>query len=87
MKLELKIYGALCATEFFVINGIEADSRDFGEDEFLPDGEYGCENRNFYPRPHTESVLKKYGITVPEYNFVADQLSAGLSFGPCGLCS
>lgn len=45
MKLELKIYSALCETEIFTVNGINATYEDFGEkyDHDTENAEdYGC---------------------------------------------
>lgn len=87
MKLELEIYGSLCSTSTFRINGIDAESSDFGDQGDNSRGEdYGCGNMQFEPKDATPEVLAKYGITVPEYNLVAGQLESGLSFGSCGWC-
>ena len=90
MKLSLEFYGALCATSEFVINGIEADSEDFGEQYDANPGSaeaYGCGNMVFEPiLPHSR-VLKKYNISVDEYTLVAERLKEGLSFGCCGWCA
>lgn len=90
MKLELEIYGSLCATQEFRINGIDADKDDFGEhydagSNYADD--YSCGNRVFEGKLATEEILSKYNISVSEYNLVVNQLQVGLSFGNCGLCS
>lgn len=89
MKLEVKVFSVLCALEVFRINGIEADSDDFGE---LYDAspqtaeEYGCGNKVFESRMPTSDILKKYNIDVDEYSKICDKLEGLLSFGRCGWC-
>ena len=90
MEYTIKVYHALCETQEFTINGIRADSSDFGEhyDHDQENAEdYCCGNMRFDPKPHTEEILKKYGITPEEYTEIADKLSEELSFGCCGWCS
>lgn len=87
--VELEIFGALCATKAFKINGVEASSDDFGnqEDEDRENAEdYGCVNMQFTRKPPEEGVLRRYGITVGEYEDIAEQLEEKLSFGCCGWC-
>ena len=89
MNYTIKVYKALCSAETFKINGQDADTDDFGESEDqdrdnAPD--YGCGNKVFTAKPATSAVLKKYKITVDEYNTIADELSLKLSFGRCGWC-
>jgi hypothetical protein len=89
MKLELEIYSHLCSTKVFVINGINADSEDFGDhrDDSPDTAEpYSCGNMCFSRNPSSKKVLKKYGITQEEYDEIADKLAEGLSFGSCGWC-
>ena len=89
MKLELEIYSSLCAASKFIINGICAESSDFGyqgdQDDDSP--EYHCGDMQFEGKRATQDVLDKYGISISEYNFIVGQLEAGLSFGSCGSCS
>lgn len=90
MKLDLEFAHSLCYTPTFIINGIEADYDDFGEKyDRSPETaeDYCCGDMQFTRIPPTEDVLKKYGITGPEYELIAGQLEAGLSFGSCGWCS
>jgi hypothetical protein len=90
MKLELEFGSAFCYTPVFIINDIKADSDDFGEKyDRAPDDaeEYCCGNMLFTRVLAKPEVLQKYKITVPEYELVAGQLEAGLSFGSCGWCS
>lgn len=89
MKLELEFGTTECYTPTFEINGIRADSDDFGEkyDRAPEDAEdYACGDMQFTRVPATPEVLAKYGITGPEYELIAGQLEAGLSFGSCGWC-
>ena len=89
MKLELEIFDYLCSTAVFKINGVDADSTDFGEQQDrdsdnAPD--YGCGDMQFTRIDSTPEVLAKYNITGPEYELVAGQLDA-LSSGSCGYCA
>ncbi len=89
MTLELKIYSCLCATEVFNVNGIKADTDDFGSsyDESPEDAEdYGCGNRVFEAKHPDDDILKKYGINNDEYSEIAVRLTDSLSFGSCGWC-
>jgi hypothetical protein len=89
MKLELEIYGSLCSTSVFIINGIEAYEGDFGDKyDDDPDGaeDYACGNMQFYPSCPTEKILTKYKINTSEYMEIASRLEEGLSFGSCGWC-
>jgi len=89
MKLELEFGTAMCYTPTFRINGIRADSGDFGEqgDRAPEEAEdYACGDMQFTRSPATPEVLAKYGITGPEYELVAGHLEVGLSFGSCGWC-
>lgn len=89
MELKLEIYGALCATSEFKINGIAADSDDFGE-QYDHDREnaedYACGDMRFERKASTADVLDKYKITEEEYQAIAEKLEDGLSFGCCGGC-
>jgi len=89
MKHHLKVFGCLCATEEFSINGIDADSSDFGEgDDISPETAkpYACGNRQFQPKMPTQEILDKYSITLSEYAEIASELQDRLSFGSCGWC-
>lgn len=89
MKLELEIYGCLCSTKIFRINGIEADTDDFGEkydDDPSDAPEYGCGNMQFHPYSPDPQVMKKYHINTQEWDEICDKLADGLSFGYCGWC-
>jgi hypothetical protein len=89
VKLDLKIFSALCSTKRFTINGISADSSDFGSqtDEDPENAEdYGCGDMRFRSTVASNAVLEKYNITADEYKEVCEKLEEGLSFGSCGWC-
>lgn len=89
MKLDLTFGGSFCYTPNFVINGVAADSGDFGTQGDVAPGDaedYACGNMKFERIPATPEVLTKYNISGPEYELVASQLEVGLSFGACGWC-
>ena len=89
MDLKLEIYGCLCATSIFTINGVDADYDDFG-DKYDHDTEsaedYGCGDMQFDGKQSTPEILAKYSITQSEYDEVVSELSEKLSFGRCGWC-
>lgn len=90
MKLELEFASAFCYTPTFTINGIRADDADFGEQfDRSPETaeDYSCGDMQFTRVPATPEILEKYDITWAEYELIAGQLEAGLSFGRCGWCS
>lgn len=89
MKLELEFGTAYCYTSTFIINGSDADHKDFGEQfDRSPETaeDYACGDMQFTRIPATPEVLEKYGITEVEYNLIAGLLEEGLSFGCCGWC-
>ena len=89
MEVKIKPFKYLCDTEDFIINGIEADSDDFGEvNDLCPESaeEYGCGDARFVIKEPTTKILSKYGITTEDYYIIADNLENMLSFGCCGLC-
>ena len=89
MELELEIYGSLCATSIFTINGVDAYYEDFGEkyDRDSKNAEdYSCGNMRFTGNPSTPEILDKYKITEEEYQEVVSKLEEGLSFGCCNCC-
>ena len=90
MILKLEIYGALCSTSVFKINGIDADSDDFGsQGDNDKDGaeDYGCGDMTFERNQPGNAILEKYKITEKEYHQIAQKLEDGLSFGSCGWCA
>ena len=90
MRLTLIMAYFYCATTNFNINGVDANSDDFGTQSDtvgVENEDYGyCGNMVFEPIPATPAILAKYDITLAEYSIVAGQLQAGLSFGRCALC-
>ena len=89
MNLEIKSNG-MCGLSVFRINGIDADTDDFGESYDSDAGnrpDYGCGNRTFRYIESTESVLAKYGITKSEYDEICDELSVELYIGQCARCA
>ena len=90
MAHEIEIFSALCSTKKFKINGINADSCDFGSqgDNDTEDAEaYCCGDMQFKPEAPKAGVLEKYKIDDLEYWTIANKLQEELSFGSCGLCS
>jgi hypothetical protein len=88
-RYHLSVYGALCSTEQFTINGIIADHDDFGEKyDRDPDGaeDYCCGDMQFTAVASHPDVLAKYQITEEEYQAIAEELVERLSFGSCGWC-
>jgi hypothetical protein len=82
-------YALPCSCEKFTINGIDADSYDFGESEDIrPDlaEPYGCGSHEFAPKMPTQEVLNKYNINVDEYAEIAGELQSALYVGQCGWC-
>lgn len=86
MLFELLIKG-LCMPSKFVVNGIDADTNDFGEKhDRAPSDDYGCGDMQFTRIAPTKNVLEKYLLTEEEYSKICDDLESGLSFGSCGEC-
>jgi hypothetical protein len=84
-------YSALpCALETFTVNGIVADTEDFGEgfDEGWSYAEdYACGNHIFRPFDEPPAgVCERYGITEDEWRDVAGELVGTLNVGTCGWC-
>jgi len=90
MKTKIVVFGALCSLSTFKINGINAD-----EDEFVDKydhsphtaDDYCCGDMQADIIPASKEVLKKYGITLSEYQNIAEEVSEKVSFGCCGWCS
>lgn len=90
MAHEITFGSALCYTPVFKINGIYADSDDFGEKYDHSPGtadDYCCGDMRFDQKAPDDKVLTKYGIDELEYWTIANKLADGLSFGACGWCS
>ena len=89
MELKLSFYECLCSADNFTINGVNANTDDFGEQYDRDSGnaeEYACGDMQFTRIEPTKEVLEKYHITENEYSEICDKLESGLSFGSCGWC-
>nr|DAQ28021.1 MAG TPA: Golgin subfamily A member 7/ERF4 family [Caudoviricetes sp.] len=87
MKLEIRAYSGLpCEDEVFTINGIEASKDDFGEVNMEGIGNYSCLLMGFMPKMPKESVLKKYNISLNDYEEIVEQLNELFSYGKCSWC-
>jgi hypothetical protein len=90
IKIKAVPYGALpCSLTIFTIKDKPADQDDFIEmnddgSDYAEDYACGC------MVPHsvkaTEKVLKKYDITLSEFNEIVEQLKDILYVGSCGWC-
>jgi hypothetical protein len=89
-KVVINPYDALpCACAVFTINGIDADSDDFGNSQDTNPAiaePYGCGNSQFMPKLPTDKVLKKYKINLAQYAEICDKLQTALNVGACGWC-
>lgn len=96
MNVKFQTYHSLpCEAREFFINGIPAETDDFGE-EFDEGDRNACEDRDiarwgcvdyvFKRRPCSEMVLNRYKISEEEYSEICDLLEAKLSIGMCGWC-
>lgn len=90
MELIIKPFHSLpCELEVFTINGIAANSMDFGDvydhNEEAKES-YGCGDMYFESKLPTSEVLQRYNITVDEYNAVCTELEKKLYVGKCGWC-
>ncbi len=89
LKYNAKVMGCLCSLETFEINGIKAAEDDFVNNyDHSPETaeDSGCGNMKADVKPATSKILNKYGITLDEYNTIADDIAEKLSFGECGMC-
>lgn len=90
MELIIEPFCSLpCELEVFTINGIAANSMDFGDMYDHNEGvkePYGCWDMYFEPKLPTSDVLKHYNITVDEYNTICMELENKLYVGKCGWC-
>lgn len=85
---EIKPFHCLpCALEVFKVNGVDADTEDFGDS----DGYGNCMNNTctnkFIPKLPEDSVLKKYNINLGEYKEICESLEEELFVCGCGWCS
>lgn len=89
MKLEIKVYSALCSLKTFVINGIDADENDFvNKYDHSPETaeDYACGDMQADIIDSTNEILEKYNINQEEYEDIAEKVSELVSFGCCGWC-
>ena len=89
MKLEIEVCTALCSLSIFKINGIDADEDDFvNKYDHSPEivEAHACGNMQADIISATDEVLTKYGISLEQYNEIAQEVSEKLSFGCCGWC-
>ena len=90
MAHEIEVFGSLCSTSTFTINGIDADSDDFGEQDDQDSWnaeDYACGDMAFTPNSPSTEILSKYKIDDLEYWTIANKLQEDLSFGACGWCT
>ena len=91
MKYYIKSMHALCSLDRASrINGHSVDMGDFVvQYDHSPEiaEDYSCGNMQADVIPATQKVLEKYGITLDEYNEVANEIADKVSFGCCGWCS
>jgi hypothetical protein len=89
-EYEAVAFDCLCEMRVFTVHGVNARREDFVE-QYDRDPrnapEYGCGDMQATIIPATERVLKKYDITLEEYDKVAEDVAKKLSFGRCGMCS
>lgn len=88
MIVKMEAYRGLpCSLSVFIINGVQADIDDFGEQDSNSDGDYGCIYNVFKPFRHPpKQVLKKYKITLEEFLEIGDKLEKKLDIHNCGWC-
>jgi len=89
-RVKYKTYGALCSLEVFTIDGVQPNEDDFFfQDDVGRDRaeDYCCGNMQGTPMKATDDKLKKYNLTVDEFNLVAEAVAEEVSWGSCGWCS
>lgn len=79
--------GMPCSLKEFTVNGIDADTDDFGYTDWENGKFYECRNRRFigYTTPKPE-VLKKYNINETEFDSICYKLQNALYIDSCSLC-
>ena len=89
MNIEIKTMkpGLPCCLEVFKINEINADVEDFGELEREGNCFKNSCTQTFKYKLPTDEVIKKYKITLREYNDICDRLEDELYVSGCGMCS
>jgi hypothetical protein len=90
MEYIAEAFDALCSLKEFTVNGISADTDDFIVQCDMDTGgadDYCCGNMQGTPIPAKTDILGKYGITLDEYNVIAEDVAEKVSFGCCGWCS
>lgn len=90
VTIQIEKYEYLPCSCRLTINGIDADTDDFGsmEDDNPEDApDYGCGCKKFFPEMPSKKVLERYSIDVDEYREICDDLSEALFVGRCGLCA
>ena len=84
---------SFCRPQKFLINGIPADSSDFGtlsdtEADSVQCAGTSCGNMQFRPSfPPSRAALTKFGISDADYEWIARRLQHELSFGTCNWCN
>ena len=88
MRIRFETHRALpCRPSVFVVNGIQADTDDFGEQDSHSDGYYGCISNTFKPFRHPpKNVLNKCKISLEEFLDIGDILQEKLDIHNCGWC-
>lgn len=85
MEVKMKSWeSSPCTFEYFTINGIDADDKDFGDVINESEEQWTCECF-FKRKPSSLAVLDKYHITEEEYQEVCDQLDDAKYYS-CGMC-
>lgn len=85
----LEVLPTSCIPLEFAINGVTADTLDFGQGKDVGTDTHcvGCQNRKFKCKPSTKEVMLKYALTKEDYKLVCDILKPALSFGACTNCA
>lgn len=89
MRFEMGPAEYFCCVPGFRVNGVAAMVEDFVDQydhdpENAPD--YGCGDMRCDPKDPSKDVMRKYGISVTEYNEIVQRLCEKLDFGYCNYC-